>query len=237
MRYNRITQLMLAIITIIVYSFIVSTILVGRGGDFEYHIYWAQQAFENNGSLPPNPLYPILVIIISRLFPTSDAFIRAGYVVAVAFHLITSLALYRLYIRPVLGNLKNYKQVFVAILLVMSLLLSSAITLFTLPAQNLFWGYNVPIVYHNSNIILLRAFGLILFFRILMCWDDKGEGEASISVITITALITILSGLSRPHHLIILLPAIGLIILWKYWQKSYQDLKHLLLGIIFMNII
>lgn len=230
-RYNRITQLLLVILTLIIYAISVQAVLTGRGGDFEFHIVWAQQAVENSGRLPVNPLYPILVIILSFLLPTADAFIRSGYLVAVTFHVITGLVLYRLYIRPVLGNPKNYTQVFLAVFLVLSLLLMSAITIFTLPAHNLFWGYVVPIVYHNSNIILLRAFGLILFFRILMAWDDTGD-KASTSAIIFTAIVTVLSLLSRPQHLIALLPALVLIFVWKFWRKSYQDWKHLLLGVI-----
>ena len=75
-----------------------------------------------------------------------------------------------------------------------------------------YFGYIGFALYHNPTFILLRPFAVLLWLLIIKYLFSKintGMG------IFLGILVVILSTLAKPSYIICILPAIGLVVLWR----------------------
>jgi len=90
-------------------------------------------------------------------------------------------------------------------LIVPAVLIASHIFLFTVARQNLYYGYFVPVVYHNPTQQLGKLFGLWVWFRFCRQFVEPQSATAWTRV-SLTGALCILSALAKPSFLIAFLP-------------------------------
>jgi hypothetical protein len=92
-------------------------------------------------------------------------------------------------------------------LMVTSVLLASHVFLFTAAVPNFYYGYFVPIAYHNPTQQLCKLFGLWIWFRYSAHF--LGNRRPSWRQASATGVLCVLSAISKPSFLIAFLPLAG----------------------------
>lgn len=87
--------------------------------------------------------------------------------------------------------------------------------------QHKYFGYVMPSVYHNANILLCKPFAIAAFY-LVACLLDRGRLRLRLA--TGMALLLILSALAKPNFVLALLPATALLVLWKLYKRHSIDL-------------
>jgi hypothetical protein len=221
---------LLIIAITLIFGPMVLYILSVRGGDYAWHLLFAQGVQDGTIPLPAAPLFHILVLIFYNLLP-GIWLSQAGFLATLMMYILTGLSLFTLYIRPALVSLRSPRLMLIAVLIVLALMLLSAITIPTWPTHNLYWGYLVPSVYHNPTIVILRVCTLLLFVRAVTIFTAQQE-PATIRGIALTAGLTILNPLAKPNYIIALIPALALAAGFRFIRKEYVDWRHLIGGIL-----
>jgi hypothetical protein len=226
-RFSFLTNSLLLLLLTVLFSWAMFFAMQNNNVDYIFHIRWAKEFRDGTGGLPANPLFEILAIGLSFFIPLTNNVTVATYYLSVIFHVLTGYLIYRLYLYPVLGEPQNRDDVFIAIFISLCLVIGSAIIFFSFFSRNLYFGYLQPVLYHNVKFAMLRVFALILFLRLAGSFSQK----ASVGGILITALLVILSTLTRPHLVMVFIPTFGLVAAWKLLKREFVDWKHLVFGL------
>jgi hypothetical protein len=105
---------------------------------------------------------------------------------------------------------------------VMGVLLASHIFLLTVSARNLYFGYFVPIVYHNPTQQLNKLFALWIFF--VYQRHFLHNRAASLSSIPALGGLCVASALAKPSFLIAFVPTAALYAAWDLVKRRWRQL-------------
>jgi hypothetical protein len=114
-------------------------------------------------------------------------------------------------------------------LIVPSLLVASHIFLFTLWRENMYYGYFVPIAYHNPTQQIGKLFALWIYFRYSMYFlEDRTPAPAQAASI---GALAALSAIAKPSFLLAFLPSAGLIALRDLLRMRWRSAALFAFGI------
>jgi hypothetical protein len=90
----------------------------------------------------------------------------------------------------------------------------------TLPERNLFMGY-IPSsnMFHNPTYTLMRPMAVALVWIAVRMF--RGEIEHKWLIGGAGAALVVLSLITKPNHVIVFVPAVGLLLLWTYWRERW----------------
>src|SRR5262249_55713688 len=122
----------------------------------------------------PQFLFHALVIGVSAIVPGDTLLARiqtAAWVVGILGELYIGLAIFHL-LTPTFSQLSTRLRWPIAIALTLTLMLVSAINLFTWSTHHLYLGYLTATTYHNPTVTLLKPFALATFLVALRIFSD-----------------------------------------------------------------
>jgi hypothetical protein len=117
-----------------------------------------------------------------------------------------------------------------AFLLVPALLLASHIFLPTIRVPNLYYGYFVPISWHNPTQQLNKLFTLWIYF--LYCAEFLDSHRASGPKVAAMGVLSILSAIAKPSFLVAFLPTAGLFALADMANRRWRQVVMFGAGIV-----
>lgn len=229
------TNIIVALILFVFFAGYYAVILYKRiGTDIQPHAAIAFSLFNNNDKVTPNFLYFFLVGLFagfSKYYPLyylSSVILLSGAITA-------KFVLVDYYIRKY-TILKSNKLLsfFLAVMLLFVFALPG-VDFFT--QKNFYFGQIVPTVWHNSTVIFLMPFALLLFFK-----SYRFVFEAEIphrkDIIDLFILI-ILNLLIKPSFLFTLLPAVFLLLSLNLlkkgkWLNTVTKLFPYIAGLVFI---
>ena len=94
-----------------------------------------------------------------------------------------------------------------AFIVVPGVLIASHIFLFTLPWRNMYYGYFVPIVYHNPTQQLGKLFGLWIYFVYAREFLDRRAPR--VGSVALIGVLCAVSAFAKPSFLLAFVPAAG----------------------------
>lgn len=197
-------------------------------GDFEPHARIAEQLLQNAGEFfrnVPHFLYHLLTALVHVMAPVLTV-ADAGFVVMLLAELAVVLILY-VWLRSVLA-VSSLRAGLLAV--VMALLIAIVAPVNLLTPETLYFGYLVPHVYHNPTIILMKPFALLVFIQGVLA--IQGHIRAAWWQVLLTAILTVLCIVAKPSFIIILLPALALLTLWRLITRRPVGWLLLLGGIV-----
>jgi hypothetical protein len=114
-------------------------------------------------------------------------------------------------------------------ILIPALLLASHIFLPTVLRPNLYFGYFVPIAWHNPTQQLNKLFTLWIYF--LYASEFLDAAQARVSRVAATGGLSILSAIAKPSFLVAFLPTAGLFAIAHMVQRRWRQVAMFALGI------
>ena len=196
--------------TFLFFSFYYFVILYTKvATDIQAHIMVSYDFVNAKGPLTPNFLYFILVAILAGFSKYKFLYYVAS-ILLLAFALAIKYLVNVFYIQQI--NIDNVLDKRKTPLLAIGLLF-----IFCLPGVDFFTdnvyylGQSVPTVWHNSTVIFLMPFAIILFFKV---YDLFENGITKKKWIT-AALLILLNALLKPSFLFTIIPAMAL---WAFFN-------------------
>ena len=192
--FNYLSYAALILISVVMFTPLISK-MSALGYDYVAHLSWANEIEQTGKIILPHPLYHILAIIARNLFSTN--FTNASTIVVVA-----SIAFLAILNFKILSKHSSRK---VAVLFAVSLLLITPLQLYYFLDSHLYFGYVGITLYHSPTMLLLKPLSLIAFCYLLKSADCESRNRLLDGAILALALL--LSGISKPSFLMIILPA------------------------------
>ncbi len=214
--------LILALITGVMFGAVAwRMIYVYGGSDYPLHILFARNMVEKNQFADVHILFQALIIGVARL--TQTPLENAAWLVATLCYVITAVILYAL-VRSALGG--GWIAPLLSAVAALALLLVAPVNLLTLPEKNLYFGYIGISVYHSPTIVLLKPFALLLFAFTVAVLDRSLRWRPR-TLIAGWLLVT-LALLAKPNDVLVLLPALLVVIAYRFWRRDRSDFKTLI---------
>lgn len=206
---------------------------VHRQTDYGAHIGFAQTLLDTGDfshfvSTIPHFLYHALVIGGHFVVPTASLTV-VGFAVALGLYVILGLVIYG-FLRLILG--KPHTTVFCLLYvgLTLILMLVGPIIILT-PEVPYLVGYLSPHVYHNPTMVTLKPLTLVLFVLALQTVDRQVPKHRNRRLV-LSALFTVLCILAKPSFVVILLPALAIVTLFRFVQHQSVHWVLLIGGIV-----
>ena len=224
------------------YLMLVSTVIIGvllmipmlvtwrTQGDYLVHLDYTLQLLRGDlGTVLP--LVPNILYHVSAFVPY---YLNDGMGVVDAL-IVGNLPWYGLLLLVAFLWLRRYegRALLLVALTSLALLLVAPLAFFT--PENLYFGYLTPNVYHNPTMIPLRPTSLLLFIAAVAAFrPTAADWPAWVrwGRIPLVALLTWACILAKPSYLMILLPALALLTLYRMVRKQAIDWPLLLGGIV-----
>lgn len=219
----------LVLIIPLIFAPMILHMIAQRGADYQPHIAFALEMSDGTREILPHPLFHIGVILTQLVMP-GTGFTQAGFLFAIILYIFIAVIIFSAYIRPALGGRLNWKTLGISTFVTLSLMTLSAMTLFTWGDHNLYWGYILPNMYHSPTLTTMRPFTLLLFLFVAGVFSPKSFFATPIALVS-AAVLTILTTLSKPNYTIAILPAIGLVVLYRLYRRQHLHWRLLILGI------
>ena len=199
--------------------------------DYSGHIQFARVLLDDHQLSSPHILFELLVIGLLKTLPiTID---DAGYLAGTAFYVLAVLVIYAL-IRSALGG-RSWKSLMVAAVFALLLLLVAPINLLTVPERNLYFGYIGLNVVHNPTIVALKPFALLLFvFTVAVL---SRAARFSVQVVIGGIVLVTLSVLAKPNFVLVLLPALLMVLVYRFYRRDSASFKTILAALIIPMIV
>jgi hypothetical protein len=203
------------------------------------HVQFAQLMAETGKVSIPHFLYQILVIATSNLFytnngvPVFENLLKGGYLVSVSVTFVLFGLLYFLFRRAI--NREGVWYSIQSALMGMFFMMGSAINVLFILDKHTYFGYLPLNVYNSPTYTLLKLSSLPLF--LLACKTFAPSNNKNWWLIPGSALFTILSALSKPSFIVIILPAVGLMMVYKLLAKEYINWRLFLIGMVLPSVI
>ncbi len=188
--------------------------------DLWTQIGYARQTAETGTLTRPNPLFLLLTIAAHDLSGGLLDYGEAVPVVALAGYLALAVILYVL-LRRTLGQPETFRRAGGYGLLALALVIMEPIGLPWpgLDNWNARFAYILNNAYHNGPLPLVRPFALLQFVAVVHIFDGDLERRALLPA----ALIGLLALLAKPSYLIVLIPVMGLAVVWRLWRRQRID--------------
>ena len=205
----------LVLITTVLFGYILLYMFATIQGDFAAHIGFSIHFAEYGIARVPHLLYHVLVIALVKLLPSLD-YTSAGLIVCLAFYAVTPIILYRI-VRPAfLGT--GWRPSLLASFFTIALMFVTNVNLFTLPQQDLYFGYIAINTFHNPTMILLKPFALVTFIFALAVLQNRIAFSPGVALGG--GLLTTLCMFAKPNYMICLLPALTIISAVKWVRRE-----------------
>lgn len=203
-----------------VFSPLLFHLIVGSGPRIDYfqHVELARTMASDFTLRTPHFLFQLLVIAVEKVV---GDFWRAGFVVVIASYVILALVLY--------FELRRSAPT------ALGLMLASPLSLLAGLDGHYYFGYISGAIYHNPTIVLLKPLTILLFV-----WSARfflSPFRASVRVITLIAIVVMLSAIAKPSYLICLLPALAVVALLRVVRRQPVDWRALLLGVVLPSML
>lgn len=98
---------------------------------------------------------------------------------------------------------------------------SAPIALFYPTDGHLYFGYFATNVFHNPTVLMVKPFALMHFLLIIHSMRNERTDNNVVFWITLW-VITFLGVLAKPSYAIAIVPAHGIILVWRLWQRHPQ---------------
>lgn len=220
-----VASLMVTILLLYFPMLFVNAKMAMQGSDYSNHLRFAQQIHETQTITLPHFLYHFLVILIRSVLSSHDWVIAGYYITPLLCYLFTGSALYAVIVKS-LGAVDSALKALTAFVLTLSFMIAAPINLFTYP--HLYFGY-LPIVmntYHNPTVLLAKPLCLLAFDRTLAVLQLKQtKWPLALSILTALTL------LAKPSYLICLIPALLLLLIYRYFCKQPTNWLPLTTGV------
>lgn len=202
------------------------------------HVQFGLVMAEEGNLSSPHFLYQVFVIGVANLFfPNSlsvlEDFMQAGYLVSVGVMLVLFLLLYVLF-RRVVKREDIWSPVLSASMAVF-FMVGSAVNALVFLDGHTYFGYLPLNVYNSPTHTLLKLCAVPLFImsgavfiptRISNKWLIFG-----------TALFSVLSALAKPSFTVIILPAVGLLVVYKWFRKEHINWPLFIVGLVIPSVL
>jgi hypothetical protein len=193
------------------------------GMDYTGHLRIAARVLEDASALPPHFLYHVLILGLAGLFPTLLNLETASFLVIVAMHVLTGLAVYALL--GLLDDQPGPRRRLLHVLVTLGLLLVTPIS-FTVGALDPFHysAYIYPNPYHNPTIIVLQPSAVLLFLLAVRAFARQQTGAWTGAGL---ALVVVLGTLAKPSYTMAFVPAIALAAGWRFLgeRAAFQGMR------------
>lgn len=188
--------------------------------DLWTQIHYASRTLETGTITRPNPLFLINAIMFHALSGGLVDFSAAVALVALGGYVLLALVLYGL-LRMVLGAPSNWIYAGAYGLAVMALVIMEPIglPLAGLDNWNARFAYILNNAYHNGPLPLVKPFAVIQFLYAVWVFRAKTEPDG----LVLPALMAIAAVLAKPSYLIVLLPVLGVAVLYRLWCRQTVD--------------
>ena len=228
-------DLVLGLLVVIVFTPVIYTqVLLRPHSDFPSHIYWAEQMMTS--FKPDVPLdviahagWQVLVIIIRALAGTS--FPISALLATLTGIVLMALVLFH-WMKPALR--RQGISLWWGVGIALGLNLVTPIFLVYIFDRVLYFGYLGMTTYHNPTIILLRPFAIL---QLIFAVRGLEERDSRRNQVLLAAVISVLATFIKPVFAICLLPALGLIMLYRLVKKQPINWKMLGLGLILPTVV
>jgi hypothetical protein len=211
-----------ALILFVVFAVYYSTILYLRiGTDVQVHAAMALSFFRENGNITPNFLYYFLVGLLAGFSKYKMAYYISSVILisaAIAFKFLVNVY-----------YLKKYSAVGTTLTALLSIIL---LFVYCLPGVNFFefknfyLGQLAPNVWHNSTMIFLAPFSIILFFETLTFLNQKVNRTSQqffiFNLILINATI-------KPSFLFSIIPTVFVLLAYRSYQLNFRRFFQIIL--------
>ena len=201
--------------------------------DFGTHIYYALDLLAGR-PIPSftmaHPLWQVMLIGVLWLTRGRVGFWESGMIFQVLSSVAAALIVYFWY-GSLPGRPSPWKRAFWAVTLV----LIAPVILPPLLDGAYYFGYIGLANYHNPTVHVLRPFALLMFiFANEVIADRHLESERprhSPWLILASAVVIVLATLLKPNYTIVLLPALGLMVLYRLVKRQSIDWWLLIFGL------
>ena len=209
------------------------TILYLRiGTDVQVHAGMAFAFFREGGNITPNFLYYFFVGLLAAFSKHKEAYYISSVILlsaAIAFKFLVNVYYLRKYLR-----LSTRLTTSFAIILLF---------VYCLPGVNFFefkqfyLGQLAPNVWHNSTVIFLAPFSIILFFETMNFLSQKANSTSQQFFIFILVL---LNAVIKPSFLFIIIPAVFVLLAYRFSTLNFKQILQLILpymtGLLFIAL-
>jgi hypothetical protein len=124
----------------------------------------------------------------------------------------------------------NLAQISWTIFFTITLFTAAPIVIFTTPFQNYVYGY-MQITYHNPPMAVVKPFMIPAFFMIAALLDNAETPRKQPYYTTILAVLVILTLVSKPNFIFVVLPAAGLLGLYLLVRRRPMSIAALVWGL------
>lgn len=201
---------------------------VNQGSNMIDHIFFAQSAWDtqNFGAMPPHFLYHILLIGLHQLFPILNME-NAGFIVIMICYAMSSFITYRL-LRSWTGisNFSSRIDIIFCTVTIGLLYVNALALMIGADGTYIGAGYFNPNAYHSPTMIVMRPFVLLLFGESI--WMMNAYGKLKIWHVVGIGVVTVLATLAKPSYSVVLLPALMVVLVYRFIRKRRIGSDYLL---------
>lgn len=182
------------------------------GGDYEPHVYYTRDIANGAPISSPHFTYQLAILALAPFFSGDDRYFSAGFAVHLIFELLTVWVLF-FFLRQALMRGEQPPNVLLVSGFTLALMLAAPISIVGLPAYTLYNGY-IPSsnVFHNPTYVMMRPMSLALWWLILRIF--RREYTHGWAVGLLAAALTALSLITKPNAVIVMVPIVGLAVLY-----------------------
>jgi hypothetical protein len=159
----------------------------------------------SEGSAVPHPLNAFGMIFYHLVFGLS---LEYGEIIVI----LLSYALLGNILFSQIKKIKDFHEDWKSMIISFGIIIAGPLFLLVGIDQKFYFGYPGFALYHNPTILILRPFAVLLWLIILKYSFSKINSGIGIFF---GILLVILSTLAKPSYTICVLPAIGLVLLWR----------------------
>jgi hypothetical protein len=223
-------EAVLVLLVILIFTPVIYTmVILIPNSDYPSHLYWAQQLQEAvHPDVPPDVIahsgWQFLVIFFQVI--TKSPWAISGVLATMLGIVLMALVLFH-WIRPAL--IRQGISLWWGLGIVIALNLVTPVFLVTYLDGRHYFGYLGMSTYHNPTIILLRPFAILQFIYAMRCFQ---EGSTPWRQVMVAAMFSFLATYIKPVFAICILPALGMLTLYRLYKKQKIDWRLLGLGLV-----
>lgn len=226
---GRASRFVLAAATLVCFhSLMVLMVARGLSPDFPWHNEFVHAMRLSGRLTEAHFLYDVLVLAIQmplekvRLVAFAD-YRAANYVVAMASLVATALFTFAVLKRRLATAWSDWQIAGVSFLL----LFVDPLWVLGPGDRQMYFGYIAPNSYHNPTTLLVKPLALLTFFYALRAFESASGWRTIVGAFMVTAL----SAIAKPSHLIALLPAVGLLAVLRLLRRRFVDVRMIAFGV------
>jgi hypothetical protein len=175
----------------------------------------------------PHILYPLSIAIPHQLFP-GIGLLDFGVMVTAVLYVASTGIIYGI-VRKMAAPTLTRRNILIAGGTALALMLVAPINVLT--PDTLYFGYITPNVYHNPTVTLMKPLALLLFWSALRVYDSGFAGR-HIGWMAIYAVLTVACIMAKPSFVIVLLPALAVVTLYRLMKRQHINWWLLVGGIV-----